>query len=964
MIEKSFDPGLVLLGITPGDLAALEFTITNPNPFDPISGVAFVDNLPGGLVIASSPNVVDSGCGTPSISATAGSSSITVSGGSIAADGICVISVDVEGPVGVYDNTSGNVSHIVGGETYQGNQATDQLVIDNPIPRIALRKQVGLTNNSDGTWQDYLAVEVPTDVYYKLTAENIGELELTNLAVTDPAINITGCTWPGSLPVADFNTPTDHIAECIVGPVTISSAGEVLNTAEAGADSSFGAVSDTDSATTATVDLGFDKAADRSVFSAAGETINYTFTLTNNGPAILEAPVTVTDDLLNASCPSVTTVGDFDSFLETGESIACSGSYVTDSADVSAGQVDNTAFATVQGFSSPDDSVTVPLASPALSVVKQLTGNADEDGSGGVSLGDTLSYTITASNDGNVTLTNVAVSDDLTGDATSCPSLAPAAACVLSVAYQVAQDDVDAGRIDNTGAADSDQTGEAADTETVGVDQDAAIALDKQIVDGSPYAAVDDVITYTLTATNVGNVTLTNVSISDPGAVIGSCTPTQPTSLGPGQALQCSATHVVTSDEIDAGEFTNTATANAIDPNDEVVSDSDTATALGQVTGASLALAKQLTDAPDPVVLGSVLEFTVTATNNGDTALADVVVTDSKLEPDTEATCSELLPGESCQLLGTYTVTQADVDAGEVVNTATATTPDADDPEPVVLATPIASLVIAEIAAVCEDDAPYLDYRVEVSGIESPSLTIRFLADDGSDSLAYEFVGQPLSGRMLWPEAEVDASGQGTAWPGWEQDTDGNWLEVPTLVRPSAIVEFEVNPTAREVVSYPSATPDCVTGPPLQPALGLDKRLTDAPNPIEAGSLLTYTIIATNTGNSELSDVVVEDDRIVPGRQECSSLMPGDQCELVGEYEVTIADMEAGSIRNRAIANGRDPEGASVPEVDDEVVTPTHAGASALAVPFANPLVLVMLGLVMLFIGAGAIGRKAGPPLD
>ena len=53
------------------------------------------------------------------------------------------------------------------------------------------------------------------------------------------------------------------------------------------------------------------------------------------------------------------------------------------------------------------ESVTVPT--PGLVVDKVLTSNADEDGSGDVSVGDTLTYTITATNTGTANLTNVVV---------------------------------------------------------------------------------------------------------------------------------------------------------------------------------------------------------------------------------------------------------------------------------------------------------------------------------------------------------------------------------------------------------------------------------------------------------------------------------------------------------------------------------------------------------------------------
>jgi hypothetical protein len=102
---------------------------------------------------------------------------------------------------------------------------------------------------------------------------------------------------------------------------------------------------------------------------------------------------------------------------------------------------------------------------------KVLTGNADEDLSGDVSVGDTLTYTITATNTGTADLTNVLVSDDLTGDSSSCALVAPAATCVLTTSYVVTVADMTAGEISNTGSADSDQTSTVSDVENVTVSQ-------------------------------------------------------------------------------------------------------------------------------------------------------------------------------------------------------------------------------------------------------------------------------------------------------------------------------------------------------------------------------------------------------------------------------------------------------------------------------------------------------------
>ncbi len=108
-------------------------------------------------------------------------------------------------------------------------------------------------------------------------------------------------------------------------------------------------------------------------------------------------------------------------------------------------------------------------AAPSLIVDKPAPTNADEDGSGTVTVGDTLTYTITATNNGNVDLNNVIVSDPLitpTAGTTPCATVAPAGICTLIGTYQVLPADLTIGQIFNTATADSDETGAVTETET------------------------------------------------------------------------------------------------------------------------------------------------------------------------------------------------------------------------------------------------------------------------------------------------------------------------------------------------------------------------------------------------------------------------------------------------------------------------------------------------------------------
>ena len=97
-------------------------------------------------------------------------------------------------------------------------------------------------------------------------------------------------------------------------------------------------------------------------------------------------------------------------------------------------------------------------ATPSLSLDKPAPVNADEDGSGDVTFGDTLTYTITATNDGAIDQTNVVVSDPLiTPNTATCAGVPVGGTCVLTGTYSVTNADVSVGMIDNTASVQSDE---------------------------------------------------------------------------------------------------------------------------------------------------------------------------------------------------------------------------------------------------------------------------------------------------------------------------------------------------------------------------------------------------------------------------------------------------------------------------------------------------------------------------
>ncbi len=98
VVTKLFGTSTVMLGGS----TSLTFSVTNPNPVA-LTGATFTDSLPAGITVAT-PSGLTTSCGG-TITATAGSGSITGSGIPLAATASCTVTVNVDlGAAGVLCN--------------------------------------------------------------------------------------------------------------------------------------------------------------------------------------------------------------------------------------------------------------------------------------------------------------------------------------------------------------------------------------------------------------------------------------------------------------------------------------------------------------------------------------------------------------------------------------------------------------------------------------------------------------------------------------------------------------------------------------------------------------------------------------------------------------------------------------------------------------------------------------------
>ncbi|MEN1972680.1 OmpA family protein, partial [Luteimonas sp. MJ204] len=434
--------------------------------------------------------------------------------------------------------------------------------------------------------------------------------------------------------------------------------------------------------------------------------ISYQFLVENTGDVTL-TNVSVTDELVGLSAITYAWPGAAGVLL-VGESVIATATYTVTADDVNAGNVHNSATAegtppttptnpTPTPIVTPPDEIDTPIAQePGIEITKTVTS------AGPYTEGSVISYQFLVENTGDVTLTNVSVTDELVG-LSAITYAWPGAAGVLLVGesviatatYTVTADDVNAGNVHNSATAEgTPPTTPTNPTPTpivtppdeidTPIAQEPGIEITKTVTSAGPYTE-GSVISYQFLVENTGDVTLTNVSVTDELVGLSAITYAWPGAEGVlevGQSVTATATYVVTAADVNAGNVHNSATAEGTPPTTPtnptptpiVTPPDEIDTPIAQ--NPALELAKSVTSA-GPYAEGSVISYQFVVTNTGDVTLTDVSVTDELpgLSAPTYAwpgVEGVLLVGERVTATATYVVTQADVNAGSVHNTATA----------------------------------------------------------------------------------------------------------------------------------------------------------------------------------------------------------------------------------------------------------------------------------------------------
>ena len=805
----------------------------------------------------------------------------------------------------------------------------EDVTYDVPTAGITIVKTGSLDLGADGVASE------GDIITYAFEVCNTGTAELTAVSVTDPLVTVMGGTLATLAGMSCDNTTFTGMYSLTTADIVN---GGVMNTATTTGTGPGGMVDDTDDEDIPIMGTPGIEIMKVGVFSdenmngsaEVGETINYMFIVTNTGTVPLTM-VSVTDPLVTVSGGPIAT-------LAPGamDNTTFSGSYELTAADLITGNIMNTA--TVMGMdpdNNPvddnDDEETMFEANAEIMLMKTGTFN-DENGDGLAQLGETVSYAFTVINTGGVPLTMVTIMDDLINVMGGpIPSLASMATdnTTFTGVYMLTQTDIDAGMIENMATVSGNDPGGNPTTDD---DDDMTelpgmpgIDIDKRStfndLNGNGLADVDETITYSFVVTNTGTVTLTNIMVSDPMIIL-SGGPLATLAPGDVDNTTFSGTYTLTQADVNEGMKMNMASVTGDDPNGDPTIDDDTEiTDLPGMPGIEIVKAGMFIDSNGDGLPqeGETITYMFIVTNTGNVTLTDIMVNDP-LVTVSGGPIASLAPGvmDNTTFSGSYILTQADVNDGNVMNTATVSgddpegNPTTDDGEEETPLTQNPEVMLMKTGVYNDENG---------DGIAQPGETVTYtfvVINTGNTTLTDISVNDPLITITGTPIPMLQ--------PG---ETDNTTYTGVYVLDQDDINAGEVLNTASVTGSDPDGNfvedPDNeITPIPQNPQISVLK--TGSFNDEngdgfgQPGETITFSFTVINTGNVTLTNVTLTDNIVSVSGGPIPIMEPGDSNSdtFSGVYTISQADIDNGGVTNQAVGTGTDPGGDPVTDNSDD----------------------------------------------
>jgi uncharacterized repeat protein (TIGR01451 family) len=675
-----------------------------------------------------------------------------------------------------------------------------------------------------------------------------------------------------------------------------------------------------------------------------GGTVTWTADVTSTGNVPLSS-VSVADLQCSGGAMTYRSGDDGDAVLEAGETWRHDCTTTVTQADMDAGARDNTATAYGQYGSLPrvehsEGARFTTVVAPGITVDKTVVGSST-----GRTVGQVVTFQVTARNSGSQTLADVQPSDPLCTlarvsgdpDTGTAGSLDVGETWTYRCAYTVTQDDVDAGGAENRAVVSAqppaglrvEDDGRASfSTSTTASFSSVKRALDPTVTPRVPAAdrVLGDPVLYVVEVTNTGVLTLTGTSVVDPG-----CTPMALEAasdaggdgkVSPGETWTYTCAATTTQADVDRGFRDNTATVTVRRLDGTALPQQQPTARFTTAQRPDLTLTK--TPSVPTAGVGQDVVYTVTATNSGNVTLTGLGVGDPlcTLVAVDPAADDVLAPGESKAYRCAVRITQAMVDTGELLNTATANASAG--------ATPLTRTADARV------DLPRTSsLDVEKTGPTGPlalganvpwEVTVR---NAGGATLSALSVTDSLCALT---QTGVDTTGATVLAVGETQT-----YTCTTTVGPADLLAGSVMNTAGAMATGPdrgvsdSDTATVLTVPDVQ--IQVDKQATPSSG-VVAGDVVRYDVTAQNDGNVPLSGVTASDPRCTltgpTGDDGDGQLEATETWTWTCAYTVLQTDIDAGATFSNTATGSGSFGVVTDTDTGTAVVTPRRQAAIAL----------------------------------
>ena len=369
---------------------------------------------------------------------------------------------------------------------------------------------------------------------------------------------------------------------------------------------------------------------------ALNQTVEFTITATN----IYDAPKTMT--FTEQEGVEITGEAVFED-VEPGAQVSTTARYTVTEADILAGGFTNTATVAFEdGPSYPGtDEVQVEDPNGRLAVSKAATSTPAEGEA--YKLGETITYEVTVTNDGNLVVSDIVVTDELEGailaegESAEVAALAPGESATLHYCYTVAEADAQAGKVANTataaGATDDPDVPDVPvtpGTDEQPVETPRASFFASKVASGPADGVafkLGEQVSYTIEVVNNGNVALGDITVKDELTGESWTVETLPVD----EKATFTTSYTVTEADVAAGKVENTVSVTGADPEGNPVETTATETVTTEEVERALSVEKHIASEPadgKAYAAGETVKFDVVVTNTGNQTLTNIQVVD------------------------------------------------------------------------------------------------------------------------------------------------------------------------------------------------------------------------------------------------------------------------------------------------------------------------------------------------